>query len=87
MRRLNSGQYRVPDPRESYEQAIRFEHRDLPELSEFELWQEEELAKWALARTPGRDEFKCRWILERLAAVRWERQLRREFKRSRQDHV
>jgi hypothetical protein len=73
--------YRIPDALESYEESLRFEHHDLPELDRYELWQERERVKLALVGTPKRDEFRCRWLLERLAAIRREWELRREIKR------
>ncbi|HUY19052.1 MAG TPA: hypothetical protein VMV15_07480 [Candidatus Binataceae bacterium] len=80
-------QLRIPNPLESFEQAQRFEHRDLAELDGFELWQEQERVKWALSETLRQNEIRCKWLFERFAAVRRERALRGEMKRSRHDHV
>ena len=70
--------YWVPDPNESYEEWLRSEHLDLPELDDLALWQELKRVEDALAYSSERSSSRRGWLIERLAMVRRERN-RREF--------
>jgi hypothetical protein len=65
--------YRVPDPLDSFEAALRFDHLDLSELDDLSLWQEERRVGDALAYASGSTSDHRDWLIERLAMVRRER--------------
>ncbi len=76
----NITRFRVPDRFRSFEEALRFEHLDLTELEDLELWQEERRVELALAFA-DRSQGETRWLLERLGAIRSESRGRKEFYR------
>lgn len=70
----------VPNPNRSWEQARRFAHSDLSELSDGRLWQERRQAEVLLAFLPS-DDGRMRWIGERLRRLQAEQQRRRNHGR------
>lgn len=72
------GEYRVPKRFDSYEEWLRSEHLDLPELDDLQLWQELKRVEDALAYCSKRPSWRRDWLIERLAMVRSERR-RKEF--------
>jgi len=67
--------YLVPDPLESHEQAIKFDHLDLSDLDDFALWQEDRRVELVLTLPTSVSD--RRWLLERRVAVRREQRARR----------
>ncbi len=66
----------VPDPGQSFEQAIRYRHGDLASLSAAQLWRELRQAEHLLAWLPGDDQ-RLPWIAERRRALAGEDHRRR----------
>lgn len=65
----------LPHPFLNYEHAVRAQHGDLEHLTDFQLWQEAERARWFLVFLPERD---CpSWVRERLEAVQGEQAKRK----------
>jgi hypothetical protein len=73
--------YRVPDPLRSEEEAVRFEHLDLPDLDSLALWRERRRAEIALAFISDAQQSACLWLVERLAALAKEELRRKVFDR------
>jgi hypothetical protein len=71
-----SRKLRIPDPLESFEQAVRFEHHDLPHLEHFALWQARRQAVRALETIDERDESAQDWFIERLRRIAAEQRRR-----------
>lgn len=69
---MNAGRYDLPNPLGSAEQAKRYEHGDLPGLSDFALWQEQQRVEWVLAW----DDRPDGWLLKRWKAIKAERRRR-----------
>jgi hypothetical protein len=53
--------YRAPVPADTYEDALRFDHRDLADMSDVELWAELHAARAALARLVRTGADKTLW--------------------------
>lgn len=66
-------QWWLPHPFQDYEQALRAQHADLVKLSDFQLWQEAERARWFLAFV---DDCPA-WVKERYEAVQVEQTRRK----------
>lgn len=71
----------VPNPLRSYEQALEYEHRDLPMMEDRQLYREACWARAVLAQ--GVDRAAEAWLFQRLAAIQSERRRRHAAARDR----
>ena len=68
----------IPDPFFSFEEAEKFHHRDLPQLTELQRWAERTLVQNQFAAAVLRGAPESHWLAERLAAINEEIIARRE---------
>jgi AAA domain len=68
--------YRIPNPLDTFEQFIKYQHRDLPDLDDLALWRECKQVEIALAFAASKNDSV--WLIKRWAAVRREERARGE---------
>ena len=66
----------IPNPWFSLEEAEKFHHLDLPQLSTAKLWAERNFVQNQLAGAILRDAPESHWLAERLAAINQEKETR-----------
>jgi hypothetical protein len=70
--------YRIPNPLQSYEQSLKFDHFDLTELDDLTLWREQKKVEIAIALSFPASSSARTWLIERLEAVRRESSRRKD---------